>query len=1192
MANPQNQTDPQMARNPYTIDIREIWALHNPGGQAAGRPGRGIHIPLDDAGNRLFPDDDRFNDCIHYTLPFLLRWMFFKDQCHDFLESADRNKWSEAPQSIPHSGGGGGGGGGGGKKGGKAKSIEEKRKEEDKEKEENIEIEEMVGDGSADLVVEALDSEYTGAAAAGASSSSTMFPDVNDKDQHVYYKHYKAVSGGSGICSGMSYIYPQNTPDQPQVTPENCDQIPPNSDYHYQVLNQIRNGSLAPPPAVQMRNPRAASAVPTTKRPANWPDNRKVGYVILKKSYDDDVAWLENNLYDQTKASSIGQIVQRYRSRYFTPPPMFNNVGDIGTTQMTSDVDREMFRLLGIEPKTSNDIGYTNRSVAKIGCTNSINALINYMIVSAQFSNETWAGSAPDVDFMNICVDADSAKFSYASLLLYLCDALSLGRNRTSLKQVNLIRTLATEYDSASGSAVESYINSLIEMGQDIEDDSVNMAQQGAKQVIFREYGIKTVRKNVLNDAVTDPPVRNSKQKPVTYIPTETTDGGREHDHPSNKEYPQFRIRLIFSRPGDARGPLDLLDFTYNRYAEDPYGNRMPMYLAGNNNTNPIGKYALKIDRFFCKHAKPYFIRDDTDPTQLATGLDGQRIRTTNQHDSGFAHFNGYDGPDKEGLGMNKEDASVSALTDTYRINGIVVNERGTYVPTDCFYLNSIPLITCYKTLADFGAILRYKAFVDNWKVQGGGVNAPGAPQIAGLTPYRQLNNSRWSDLDQIYRTQYHVSFFVTFDRLCARISSMFLPFTLFESGLAKDFRAPMTIFTRRESSQQWLDSVRAAGRRSLDQTTMDTTGANLLLDLSRISQSGMQPAQESAQQQIAFTDAYTTPVAAAQAIATAINAPGGVVNAVNFANAFGKSYTKIKTISVETLKRKLKSVGILITKVTKTGKRIPLTRKELEQKANAFTKLQLKAKNKNIKITYIGRDGTRKYKNYKRLLSDLEKINKFGAPRQSQRIRNRKQEAYDQSMNVERATAFRYNERLIQQRRQAEAESRQRERLERAREEARQQRRCRAMGSDENRGIRSYSYNPFTRDCRPNYYNSRPPFGGASAVPFGGASAVPFGVQADAAPPAVRRMNAAVTPASQQFGRGLMKTFKPMVKSVTRDFKEELRKRAQEDARKKALELRKRALIEAKTKMYNKNNVTIVRDKQNNRIITASRMG
>ena len=174
---------------------------------------------------------------------------------------------------------------------------------------------------------------------------------------------------------------------------------------------------------------------------------------------------------------------------------------------------------------------------------------------------------------------------------------------------------------------------------------------------------------------------------------------------------------------------------------------------------------------------------------------------------------------------------------------------------------------------------------------------------------------------------------------------------------------------------------------------------------------------------------------------------------------SFGK---KLNNMSNNELKNKLKAVRISITKKIKE-KRYPLTRKELEQKAKQFTKLQLEAKNKNIRITYINRDGFRKYKSYKRLISDLSKQNNFG-------------------------------------------------------------------------GI--------------------------------------FGVL------------------TKRASRQAAKNFKPMIKYVAKEVKNEVKNEVKDQAKKTAIELKKRAIIEAKTKMYNKNNVKVFKDKNNNRIITATRMG
>ena len=94
----------------------------------------------------------------------------------------------------------------------------------------------------------------------------------------------------------------------------------------------------------------------------------------------------------------------------------------------------------------------------------------------------------------------------------------------------------------------------------------------------------------------------------------------------------------------------------------------------------------------------------------------------------------------------------------------------------------------------------------------------------------------------------------------------------------------------------------------------------------------------------------------------------------------FGSSTTRIKYASKLELKNKLKSVGIKITKTIR-GKRKYLSRKELENKAILFNKLQNTAKRMKIKIMYISRNGNGdrnriyKYKTYKRLQKEIKKM-------------------------------------------------------------------------------------------------------------------------------------------------------------------------------------------------------------------------
>lgn len=101
---------------------------------------------------------------------------------------------------------------------------------------------------------------------------------------------------------------------------------------------------------------------------------------------------------------------------------------------------------------------------------------------------------------------------------------------------------------------------------------------------------------------------------------------------------------------------------------------------------------------------------------------------------------------------------------------------------------------------------------------------------------------------------------------------------------------------------------------------------------------------------------------------------------------AFGKKNksNKIKHMPIDQLKSKLKSVGINVTKITRSGKRLPLTRKELERKAVMFKNLQLRAKKMGIKIMHKSRTRGYVYKSYIRLMNEIEKkrtkrVSKFG---------------------------------------------------------------------------------------------------------------------------------------------------------------------------------------------------------------------
>tara|TARA_B110000444_G_scaffold67020_1_gene62960 strand:+ start:11949 stop:13847 length:1899 start_codon:yes stop_codon:yes gene_type:complete len=228
------------------------------------------------------------------------------------------------------------------------------------------------------------------------------------------------------------------------------------------------------------------------------------------------------------------------------------------------------------------------------------------------------------------------------------------------------------------------------------------------------------------------------------------------------------------------------------------------------------------------------------------------------------------------------------------------------YLPIE----KNVSTVVCYKTLGDLGQILEY------------------------FTIYN--------------KGSYGTHLFLTFDRICSRISSIFNRFTIFESQNDDEIVAPLHAFIQEGSvssvagllnigdpsntaraTQERIDYVQGQIKDFEDRA--DT--ANILVNLEK-------------RQQRLTKKPYSR---------------------------FGKKpKVSIRNTSTRVLKAKLKSVGIPLSKVIR-GKRMKLTRKQLEMKADGFKRLQLRCQKSGISLTYVSKKG-RKYKSAKRLLNDLKR--------------------------------------------------------------------------------------------------------------------------------------------------------------------------------------------------------------------------
>ncbi len=223
---------------------------------------------------------------------------------------------------------------------------------------------------------------------------------------------------------------------------------------------------------------------------------------------------------------------------------------------------------------------------------------------------------------------------------------------------------------------------------------------------------------------------------------------------------------------------------------------------------------------------------------------------------------------------------------------------------------------------------------INSEKIQGGGTRN----SVAYLTENFSPNDNIYlfktiGDLGQalsynIESQKYPraTNFYLTFDYLSGLISSLFNPGTLLED--TGNAISPLIIFNFTPSQ---LKSIKE-------------TGANI-------------PDAAAAQQLMALRDSGS----------------GGKRRRIDV--RFGRKSNKLSNMSNEELKTKLKSVGINLTKLSSKGKRLNLTRKEMERKAKLFKNLQLRAKKMGIKLMYKSKKRGYIYKSYTRLMNELEKL-------------------------------------------------------------------------------------------------------------------------------------------------------------------------------------------------------------------------
>ncbi len=245
----------------------------------------------------------------------------------------------------------------------------------------------------------------------------------------------------------------------------------------------------------------------------------------------------------------------------------------------------------------------------------------------------------------------------------------------------------------------------------------------------------------------------------------------------------------------------------------------------------------------------------------------------------------------------------------------------------------------------------------------------PAVAFTVNIQTYKQILCKTLSDFGQvavynIYSEEEKRNIFITFDKICSRIASLFIPYTLFENLNADIAIAPITVFILKTQFQYFENTIKAL--------------LNLINSPSKRQRSEISPESSWGQNTASFFGKKNK-----------IKHQDKVIKlAKKYRIKFDKNTIK-NLKNLYNVQKIAKQYNIKITKKTSKGKRIYKSEKELIKNIKEFNKsynnktlkkvklLREKAKKYNIKITKKTSKGKRIYKTNKELEKELKKFKK-----------------------------------------------------------------------------------------------------------------------------------------------------------------------------------------------------------------------
>ena len=631
----------------------------------------------------------------------------------------------------------------------------------------------------------------------------------------------------------------------------------------------------------------------------NWKNNIKEVFDRLNDSYKKDIEWLSQEMISKQITFEPHEIsvIKNFEIDFETAKDTEKMVEKIDLLLSNSEISGQI-------PFNSTNFHDIDEKINP--CSSSASLVLSVIKVLSEQS--------VSLSQFNVAVDADKSKMNLGSLLLFFCDRVASDKNT----KINLINTIATKYDAASGSGTFSYLNKI---------------QENLYKITKRNGG-QIENFDETNENITI----NLKFYDISLIKfSYVNEEKEEKDEKAEKILTIFSE--IFKNPKDINfviGEINKIDDKIISIKEL-------------DNLKAILKEIIQI------------------PTAIPI-FPGASITTSwSGISKGLALFNtklqslGYAGPP---LSKNKAlflllfsilsldpslpgafGSKLSSLTNTKKVVSLQISNffAKTYtagmdkMSEDQASVNSITKISFndstfpleklvnFKTLGDFGQILVYYIFIT-----------------------------------MKYNLLQFINFFITFDQICSRIASLFLKYTVFEN-LNKDvFISPMTVFVKKELLGNLTSATGAL--LSLMNTASGPTGSTGGTSSFGKSRYYNEKLIKLAKKYRIKLDKYTS-----QNIKN-------LLKLQNHAKKLGINITKKNSKG----KRIYKTINELIknikqySKKTKSSKKTNTSKnltKEEKQKL-----LRSKSKKHGIKITKLNNKGIRVYKSNTQLINELKK--------------------------------------------------------------------------------------------------------------------------------------------------------------------------------------------------------------------------